>query len=142
MTFKRMVVPYEGGALSEDALRLACDFAGDGSRITAVYVVRMPPRMPIGAEGADEELGRETLRRAEAIGREMGAAVETYLAKAPEVAEGINETAATLDAEAIVMSLRHRHAPGETLVLSHTASRILRHAPCRVLITYSHNQSP
>src|SRR3990170_2542296 len=32
--------------------------------------------------------------------------------------------------------------PGETLVLSHTASRILRHAPCRVLITYSHNGSP
>ena len=141
MTFKRMIVPYEGGSLSEDALRLACDFAADGSHVTAVYVVRMPPSMPIGAEGADEELGRETLRRAEAIGRELGASVETYLAKAPEVAEGINETAATLDADAIVMSLRHKHAPGETLILSHTASRILRHAPCRVLITYRHNEA-
>jgi len=139
MTFKRMVVPYEGGALSEDALRLACGIGGSLAQITAVYVVRTPPSMPIGAEGADEELGRETLKRAEAIGRELGANVETYLAKAPEVAEGINETAATLDADAIVMSLRHKHMPGETLVLSHTASRILRHAPCRVLITNSHN---
>lgn len=141
MTFKRVVVPYEGGTLSEDALRLACDLAC-GTRVTAVYVVRTPPSMPIGAEGASEEVGREMLKRAEAIGRELGANVETYVAKAPEVAEGITETAATLDADAIVMSLRHKHAPGETMVLSHTASRILRHAPCRVLITYSHNESP
>lgn len=141
MTFKRVVVPYEGGTLSEDALRLACDLAS-GTRVTAVYVVRTPPSMPIGAEGASEEVGREMLKRAEAIGRELGANVETYVAKAPEVAEGITETAATLDADAIIMSLRHKHAPGETLVLSHTASRILRHAPCRVLITYSHDESP
>jgi len=138
MTFKRMVVPYEGGALSEDALRLACGLSANGARITAVYVVRTPPSMPIDADKAARQAGRETLKRAEAIGWELGADVETYLAKAPEVAEGINETAATLDADAIVMSLRHKHAPGETLVLSHTASRILRHAPCRVLITYSH----
>ena len=142
MAFKRIVVPYEGGTLSEDALRLACGLAGDATPVTAVYVVRTPPSMAIGAEGASEEVGREMLKRAEAIGRELGANVETYVAKAPEVAEGITETAATLDADAIVMSLRHKHAPGETLVLSHTASRILRHAPCRVLITYSHNESP
>jgi nucleotide-binding universal stress UspA family protein len=142
MTFKRVVVPYEGGALSEDALRLACGLAGDGTPVTAVYVVRTPPSMPIGAERASEEVGREMLKRAEVIGRELGANVETYVAKAPEVAEGITEAAATLDADAIVMSLRHKHAPGETLVLSHTASRILRHAPCRVLITYSPNESP
>ena len=141
MTFKRVIVPYEGGALSEDALRLACDLAKDGARITAVYVVRTPQSMAIGAEGADEEVGREMLKRAEAIGGKLGAKVETYLAKAPEVAEGINETAATLDADAIVMCLRHKHAPGETLILSHTASRILRHAPCRVLITYSPNEA-
>ena len=142
MALKRMIVPYEGGPLSEDALRLACDLAKEWARITAVYVVRTPPNMAIGAEGADEDVGRQMLKRAEAIGRELGANVETYLAKAPEVAEGIDETAATLDADAIVMSLRHKHAPGETLVLSHTASRILRHAPCRVLITYSRNESP
>src|SRR3972149_10559292 len=100
MTFKRVVVPYEGGTLSEDALRLACDFAGGGTPVTAVYVVRTPPSMAIGAEGADEEVGRETLKRAEAIGGELGAAVGTYLAKAPEVAPGVNETGATLDAAA------------------------------------------
>src|SRR3990170_7743398 len=142
MTFKRVVVPYEGGTLSEDALRLACGLTGDGTPVTAVYVVRTPPNMAIGAEGADEDVGRQMLKRAEAIGRELGANVETYVAKAPEVAEGIDETAATLDADAIVMSLRHKHAPGETLILSHTASRILRHAPCRVLVTYSHNENP
>ena len=140
MAFKRMIVPYEGGALSEDALRLACDLARDWARITAVYVVRTPPSMPIDAGEASRDVGRETLKRAWEIGWELGANVETYLAKAPEVAEGITETAATLDADAIVMSLRHKHSPGETLVLSHTASRILRHAPCRVIITYSHNE--
>ncbi len=141
MTFKRVVVPYEGGALSEDALRLACDLAS-GTRITAVYVVRTPPGMPIGAGEANEDIGREVLKRAGAIGCDLGADVETYLAKAPEVAEGITETAATLRADAIVMSLRHKHTPGETLVLSHTASRILRHAPCRVIVTYSRSESP
>src|SRR3972149_2898196 len=106
MTFKRMIVPYEGGTLSEDALRLACDLAKEWARITAVSVARMPRSMAIGAEGADKEVGREMLKRSWEIGWELGANVETYLAKAPEVAEGITETAATLDADAIVMSLR------------------------------------
>src|SRR3989304_1801950 len=86
MAFKRIVVPYEGGTLSEDALRLACGLAGDATPVTAVYVVRTPPSMAIGAEGADEEVGREMLKRAEAIGGELGAAGETDLAKAPEAA--------------------------------------------------------
>lgn len=136
MTFERIVVPFEGGTLSEDALRVACDLARDGAKITAVYVVRTPPSMPIGAEEAEEDAGRQALAAADAIGDESDADVETYLAKAPQVAEGINETAATLRADTIVMSLRHKHSRAETMVLSHTASRVLRHAPCRVLITY------
>ncbi len=136
MTFQHMVVPYEGGALSEDALRIACHLVLDESRITAVYVVPVSTNMPVGAEKPQEETARETLQRAQAVGRELGVDVETYVAKAPEVAEGVNETAATLMADAIVMSLRHRHTPEETMLLSHTASRILRHAPCHVVITY------
>jgi nucleotide-binding universal stress UspA family protein len=140
MTFQHIVVPYEGGALSEDALRIACHLLFDESRITAVYVVPIPKDMPVGAEKPQEDTARETLKRAKAIGRELGVDVETYVAKAPEVAEGVNETAATLMADAVVMSLRHRHAPEETMLLSHTASRILRHAPCHVVITYRRDE--
>ncbi len=140
MTFQHIVVPFEGGPFSEDALRIACDLAGEAARVTAVYVVRTPASMPIGAEEVEEETARAALQRAEAIGRELGVGVETYVAKAPEVAEGINETAATARADGIVMSLRHKHTAAETMVLSHTASRVLRHAPCRVLTTYSRNE--
>ncbi|OGO48362.1 MAG: hypothetical protein A2W34_06720 [Chloroflexi bacterium RBG_16_64_32] len=136
MTFQRIVVPYEGGTLSEDALRIACHLAGEGAHLTAVYVVPIPKSLPIGAEEAQEETARETLAHAEAVGRELGVTVDTYVAKAPDVAQGVNETAATLKADAVVMSLRHKHAPAETMLLSHTASRILRHAPCCVVITY------
>jgi len=140
MTFQHIVVPYEGGDLSEDALRIACHLIFDESRITAVYVVPIPKDMPVGAETPQEEEARETLQRAVAVGRELGVDVETYVAKAPEVAEGVNETAATLVADAIVMSLRRRHTPEETMVLSHTASRILRHAPCHVVITHRRDE--
>jgi nucleotide-binding universal stress UspA family protein len=136
MTFQHIVVPYEGGALSEDALRIACHLAFDEARITAVYVVRVPTSMPIGAEEPEEATAHETLERAQAVGQELGVDIETYVAKAPDVAEGVNETAATLMADAIVMSLRRKHRPEETMFLSHTASRILRHAPCHVVITY------
>jgi nucleotide-binding universal stress UspA family protein len=140
MTFQHIVVPYEGGALSEDALRIACHLVFDESRITAVYVVTLAKDMPASAEKPQEETGRQMLQRAEAIGRELGVNVETYVAKAPAVAEGVNETAATLMADAIVMSLRHKHRPEETMLLSHTASRILRHAPCTVVITYRRDE--
>jgi len=140
MTFQHIVVPYEGGALSEDALRIACHLLFDESRITAVYVVPIPKDMPVGAEKPQEDTARETLERAEAIGRELGVDVDTYVAKAPEVAEGVNETAATLMADAIVMSLRRKHTREETMLLSHTASRILRHAPCHVVITYRRDE--
>ncbi len=140
MTFEHIVVPYEGGALSEDALRIACHLVFDESRITAVYVVPIPKDMPVGAEKPQEDAAREALERAEAVGRELGVDVDTYVAKAPEVAEGVNETAATLMADAIVMSLRRKHRPEETMLLSHTASRILRHAPCHVVITYRRDE--
>jgi len=136
MTFQHIVVPYEGGALSEDALRIACHLVFDESRITAVYVVEIPKDMPVGAEKPREKAARDALQRAEAVGRELGVDIETYVAKAPGVAEGVNETAATLMADAIVMSLRRKHRREETMFLSHTASRILRHAPCHVVITY------
>ena len=140
MSFERIVVPYEGGALSEEALRIACDLAKDGAKITAVYVVKVPASMPIGAEEVAEDAGRVALERATEIAEELGADVEPYLAKAPDVAQGVNEAAATLRADLVLMSLRHKHTAEETMVLSHTASRILRHAPCRVLITYSRNE--
>jgi nucleotide-binding universal stress UspA family protein len=140
MTFQHIVVPYEGGALSEDALRIACHLVFDESRITAVYVVPIPKDMPVGAEKPQEETARQALQQAQAVGRELGVDVETYLAKAPEVAEGVNETAATLMADAIVMSLRRKHRPEETMLLSHTASRILRNAPCHVVITYRRDE--
>jgi nucleotide-binding universal stress UspA family protein len=140
MTFQHIVVPYEGGALSEDALRIACHLVFDESRITAVYVVPIPKDMPIGAEKPQEETAHQALQQAQAVGQELGVDVETYVAKAPEVADGINETAATLMADAIVMSLRRKHRPEETMLLSHTASRILRHAPCHVVITYRRDE--
>jgi nucleotide-binding universal stress UspA family protein len=140
MVLKNIVVPYEGGHLSEDALMTACDLARDGARITAVYVVRVPKSMPIDVEKAQTETGEEVLLRAEAVACDAGAEIETYVAKATEVADGVNETAATLRADTIVMSLRHRHTPEETMILSHTASRILRHAPCPVLILYRRHE--
>jgi nucleotide-binding universal stress UspA family protein len=140
MTFQHIVVPYEGGAMSEDALRIACHLVFDESRITAVYVVPVAKDMPASDEKPLEKAARETLQRAEAVGRELGVNVDTYVAKAPAVDEGVNETAATLMADAIVMSLRRKHRPEETMLLSHTASRILRHAPCHVVITYRRDE--
>ncbi len=80
MTFQHMVVPYEGGALSEDALRIACHLVLDESRITAVYVVPVAKDMPASAEKPLEETARESLERAEAVGRALGVDVETDVA--------------------------------------------------------------
>ncbi len=138
MGLQRILVPFEGGPLSEDALELACDLAGDGGSVMAVYVARTPPHLPIGAEDAAVALGSEVLRHAAEIGSSRGVKMETRVVKATDVAEGIVATAREANAGAIVMSHRHKHALGETMVLSHTASRVLRGAPCRVLITYRH----
>lgn len=141
MAFQRVVVPYEGGPLSEDALRIACELAGDEAKITAVYVVKVTPGTPPAEEKAAEDVARQELARAMEIGLELGVSLEPYVAKAHEVADGITETAATERADLVLMSLRHKHRPEETALLSHTASRVLRHAPCRVLIAYSHDGS-
>lgn len=128
MGLRRILVPFEGGPLSEDALEVACGLTE--AEVTALHVLATPSRLPIGAEEV-------AVARAEEIGRELNARVATQVVKAVEVADGVVETAAAIGADAIVMSLRHKHAPGETPVLSHTVSRVLRRAPCRVIITYT-----
>src|SRR3989304_5105284 len=136
MGLLRILVPFDGGILCEDALELACGLVQPQGRGTAVYVVRPPPQLPIGAEEAAVALGQEVLRRATEVGRRHQVTVETKVARAPEGAEGIVAAAQEINADAVVMSHRHKHSLGETMVLSHTASRVLRGAPCRVLVTY------
>ncbi len=125
MGLQRILVPFEGGPLSVDALELACDLAGEGGSVSTVYVVRTPPHLPIGAEDTAVALGEEIIRRVAEVGRSRKVRVDTKVVKAADVAEGIVAAAREMDTDAIVMSHRHKHALGETMVLSHTASRVL-----------------
>ena len=47
----RIVVPFDGGRASTHMLTMACKTAGEwGSEVEAVYVLRIPPQVPIDAD--------------------------------------------------------------------------------------------
>ncbi len=136
MSLSRIIVPFEGGHLSESVLHLACEMVHNGASIAAVHVVEVPRAEPIGAEKLAISAAEDLLKRAREIGHRHQVTVDTLLVKARDVPDGIIEAARDIHADAIVMSLRHQHRPEETLLLSHNTSRILRGAPCQVLIVH------
>jgi APA family basic amino acid/polyamine antiporter len=126
------------GQPSDDALDVACTLAAErGSRIVALSVLEVPLDLPLGAELPEREqhAGQE-LDEAVAIGESYGVAVVDRLVRARDAGSAIVDEARARNAEIIVLGApRRRLGRRERAVFGRTVDYVLRHAPCRVLVT-------
>jgi nucleotide-binding universal stress UspA family protein len=115
---RRIVVAYDGSEASGRALDAAADLAGYGSTLSVVTVQTRSVDGDVAA-GAREQLLR---RHVEA----------RYFQPTGDAAEQLVETATDLEADLIVVGRRSR-SPFRAL-LGSVSSRVVRSAPCDVLV--------
>jgi APA family basic amino acid/polyamine antiporter len=133
LEYRSAIVPIFGADVDASALRTAAKLVGEDAAVEAVYVLKVPNQLSLDA-GLDEEeqLGLSVLESAKVAGRQSGLKVQTRLIRARNPGHALVEEAKRRNAEIIYLGTAH--APSAERTLGPTASYLLAHRPCRVVI--------
>ncbi len=133
LEYRSALVPIFGTDLDASALRTAAKLVGEGALVEAVYVLRVPNQLSLQAGLEEEEqLGLSLLESAKVTGRKLGLKVSTRLVRTRNPGAAIVEEAQRTQAEIIYLGVDH--APPSERAFGPTASYLLAHRPCRVVI--------
>ena len=133
LEYRSAIVPIFGTDVDASALRAAAKLVGEGALVEAIYVLRVPNQLSLDAGLEEEEqLGLSVLESAKVTGRRSGLKVQTRLIRTRNPGAAIVEEAERQNAEIIYLATDH--APPSERALGPTASYLLAHRPCRVVI--------
>ncbi len=144
LEYRRILVPIVPGRASDDALDVALRLAKErGARVIALSVIEVPLNLPLDAELADlEASANRQLDEAVAIGDSYDVRVTPRLVRGRSASIEIVDEARRRDAEIIVLgSPRKALTQRRRGVFGATVDRVMRNAPCRVMVTASQSQA-
>jgi APA family basic amino acid/polyamine antiporter len=145
LEYRRILVPIVPGQASDDALDLACRLAAErGSRVIALTVLEPEWDRPVDErQPALEAAANRDLDEAVAIGDSYGVRVTPRLVRGRSAAHEIVAEAERRNVEIIVLGSPRKHlAERRRGVFGTTVDRILRNAPCRVMVTAAKSAAP
>jgi basic amino acid/polyamine antiporter, APA family len=133
LEYRSAIVPIFGTDVDASALRTAAKLVGEDAAVEAVYVLRVPNQLSLDAGLEEEEqLGLSVLESAKLAGRKAGLKVQTRLIRTRNPGHALVEEAERTKAEIIYLGTAH--APPSEQALGPTASYLLAHRPCRVVV--------
>jgi len=133
LEYRSAIVPIFGTDVDAAALRTAAKLVGEDALVEAIYVLRVPAQLSLDAGLEEEEqLGLSVLESAKVRGRQAGLKVQTRLIRTRNPGAAIVDEAVRAEAEIIYLGTAH--APASERALGPTASYLLGHRPCRVVI--------
>ena len=143
LAYRRIVVPIVPGRPSDDALDVACRLAAErGARVVALTVIEVPLELPLDADLPEEErLANDELDEAMAVGDTYGVRVVGRLVRGRSASVEIVREAERRGAEIIVLGSPRKDLTRRRGVFGSTVDRVMRRAPCRVMVTASRQRS-
>ncbi|HEX3289914.1 MAG TPA: universal stress protein [Gaiella sp.] len=143
LAYRRIVVPIVPGRPSDDALDVACRLAAErGARVVALTVIEVPLELPLDADLPEEErLANDELDEAMAFGDTYGVRVVGRLVRGRSASVEIVREAERRGAEIIVLGSPRKDLMRRRGVFGSTVDRVMRRAPCRVMVTASRQRS-
>ncbi|MGO8687816.1 MAG: universal stress protein [Candidatus Dormibacteria bacterium] len=130
-----ILVPVNGAATDEEAVRFACRLAlRPHASVLAVTVVEVPRGLALSTvESAEMEAAEKLLDRAEEIARHYEIEIKSEVLQAREAAPAIVDEIAERQIDLAVLGLTYRERFGD-FYMGKTVPHILQHAPCRVFL--------
>jgi APA family basic amino acid/polyamine antiporter len=143
LEYRRIVVPIVPGRPSDDALDVACRLAAErGARVVALTVIEVPLELPLDAElPAEERQAHDELDEAVAVGDTYGVRVVGRLVRGRSASVEIVREAERRGAEIIVLGSPRKELTRRRGVFGSTVDRVMRNAPCRVMVTATRQRS-
>ena len=126
-------MPIFGDDVSAAAIGRAAKLIGKGGVIHAVFVLPVPPQLPL-QEGLEQEEahGRSVLESARIQARRAGIRIHTGVIRTRNPGAALVDEAQRLEADMIYWSTLH--APAGERRIGPTALHLLSRRPCRVII--------
>lgn len=133
--FARILVPLQGGRLSDKMVALACQMARyRHAEITLLYLIEVPLTLPNDAAMPnDERQAAESFVRAKKIGDRYNVAMRTQIHKTRQAGPGVVQFARLGRYDVILMGDAPRRSRGGT-EFTRTVEFIFEHAPSEVLV--------
>jgi basic amino acid/polyamine antiporter, APA family len=144
LEYRRILVPIVPGRPSDDALDVACRLASErGARVIALTVVEAPWELAADVEQPEAEaFANRELDEAVAIGDSYGVRVTPRLVRGRSAAKEIVAEAERRNVEIIVLGSPRKYLTDRRRgVFGTTVDRVLRNAPCRVMVTASRGEA-
>ena len=139
LEFRSILVPIAAGYPSDEAMDFACRLAAERrASIVAFTAIEVPLDLPLDAELPREvEAANEQLDEARAIGDSYGVRVVGRIARTRNIGRAIVDEAVRRNSEIIVMAgpRRVRLQRGRRQIFGDAVDFVLRHAPCRVMVS-------
>jgi APA family basic amino acid/polyamine antiporter len=133
LDYRSALVPIFGTDVDGRTLISAARLVGEDAAVEAMYILRVPAQLPLDAGlEAEESLGLSVLEVAKVRGRKAGLRVNTRLVRTRNPGATIVDEARRTKAEIIYLGTVH--APPSERALGPTASYLLSHRPCRIVI--------
>jgi APA family basic amino acid/polyamine antiporter len=139
LEFRSILVPIAPGYPSDEAMDFACRLAAERrASIVAFTAIGVPLDLPLDTElPEDVREANEQLDEARAIGDSYGVRVIGRIARTRNIGRAIVDEAIRRQSEIIVMAgpRRMRLQHGRRQIFGDAVDFVLRHAPCRVMVT-------
>src|SRR3989440_453571 len=133
LAYRSALVPIFGTDVSAGAMRSAAKLVGEDAEVDAVYVLRVPSQLSLHAGLEREEAeGLGVLEAARLEGRRAGLKVRTALIRTRNPGAALVDEARRRGSEVIYLATVH--APPSERALGPTASYLLEHRPCRIVV--------
>lgn len=131
--YRTALVPIFGDDVSAAAIGRVAKLIGKGGVINAVFVLPVPPQLPL-QEGLEREeaRGRSVLESARIQARRAGIRIHTGVIRTRNPGAALVDEALRLEADMIYWSTLH--APAGERRIGPTALHLLSRRPCRVII--------
>ncbi len=145
LEFRNILVPIAAGYPSEEAMDVACRLATERrASIVALTAIEVPLDLPLDAELPEDVLeANEELDEARAIGDSYGVKVIGRIARTRNIGRAIVDEANRRGSQIIIMAgpRRVRLQRGRRQIFGDAVDFVLRHAPCRVMVTTARDQA-
>jgi len=145
LEFRHILVPIAPGYPSEEAMDVACRLATERrASIVALTAIEVPLDLPLDAELSEQILeANEELDEARAIGASYGVRVIGRIARTRNIGRAIVDEATRRGSQIIIMAgpRRVRLQRGRRQIFGDAVDFVLRHAPCRVMVTTEREQA-
>jgi nucleotide-binding universal stress UspA family protein len=132
---KKILIGLKDAGQVIELTRLACEVAARGASLLFVNVIELPDTTPLDAFVPElEAAARSMFRIAGREARRHGVKSSTLVVRAHSASYALIDELSRRKMDLAVLGYHHKKTAGE-LIFGTTAMHLLRHAPCRLLLS-------